>query len=141
MAFLAVALAASSFVIALRGWPWLLQLAIWLPAPQMLLWALRGEGIEPPGLARPCSRSPAGGCSSPSPPALRGGYRGGRIRAATGWRLFLLASLVRPGGRRPFDSSDARPFQALLAIWRRLHLAAGLVLLRRARQPEGGVLC
>jgi len=35
---------------------------------------------------------------------------------------------------------QARPFQVLLAIVAGLHLAAGVVLLRRARHPEGGVL-
>ncbi len=141
VAFLAVALAASSFVIALRGWPWLLQLAIWLPAPQMLLWALRGEGISnhPAWLV---VLALAGWWVLVAIPALlfEGGYRGGRIRAATGSALFLLASFVALAGAAAFDSFHARPFQALLAIVAALHLAAGLVLLRRARHPEGGVL-
>ncbi len=101
LAYIAVALTAAGCVIALRGWPWLLQLAIWIPAPQFLDWAIRGNaGTDHPAWL--VLLTLVGWWLLVATPALlfEGGYRAGRIRVATASALFLLAMLASPCRRR-----------------------------------------
>ena len=141
IAFLLLALAGAGVVIALRGWPWLLQVAIVASLPQPALWALDdrlGDGVSAPvALAIIVAW-----WALLALPALYFELRADspRLRMPTSGALFQVAGLAALFGWIEFGSAHATGFEVLLCVLAALHLAAGAVMLAVRRSSQAGAV-
>ena len=132
IAFLLLALAGSAVVIALRGWPWLLQVAIVASLPQPALWAIDDHLV---GDQQPMAVAVAilvAWWALLALPALFFEVRADstRLRMPTSSALFQVAGLSVLFGRLEFGSVHDTGFQVLLCVLAACHLVAGGVMLR-----------
>jgi uncharacterized membrane protein len=132
IAFLLLALAGSAIVIALRGWPWLLQVAIIASLPQPALWAIddRLAGDQQPMAVAVAIL--VAWWALLALPALLFEVRAAstRLRMPTSSALFQVAGLAVLFGRLEFGSVHATGFEVLLCVLAACHLVAGGVMLR-----------
>ena len=142
IAFLLLALAGSGFVIALRGWPWLLQVAIIASLPQPAIWAfddqLSGDQ-QPTAVALGIL---VAWWALLALPALFFETRADttRLRMPTSSALFQVAGLAVLFGRLEFGSVHDAGFQALLCVLAALHLLAGAVMLQVRPSSRHGAI-
>ena len=140
VAFTLVALAAAAVVIALRGWPWLLQAAIAGSLLQPARWAIDDQiGHHSTALLLAIL---VAWWALLALPALFFEVRADtpRLRMPTSGALFAIASLAALFGRVAFGSFHASGFETLLCVLAGLHLVCGAVMLRARPSSQPGAV-
>jgi uncharacterized membrane protein len=140
VAFTLVALAGAAVVIALRGWPWLLQAAIAGSLLQPARWAIDDQiGQHSTALLLAILIA---WWALLALPALFFEVRADtpRLRMPTSGALFVLASLAAVFGRVAFGSFHAPGFETLLCVLAGLHLVCGAVMLRARPSSQPGAV-
>ena len=132
IAFLLVALAGSAFAIALRGWPWLLQVAIIASLPQPAMWAIDDRLSADQQPAAVAVAILVAWWALLALPALFFELRANstRLRMPTSSALFQVAGLSVLFGWLEFGSVHDAGFETLLCVLAACHLLAGAVMLR-----------
>ena len=131
IAFLLLALAGAGCVLAFRGWPWLLQVAIIASLPQPALWALDDRLALDPQPTIVTLGVLVAWWALLALPALFFELRAEitRLRMPTSSALFQVAGLAVLFGRLEYSSVHDSRFQALLCVLAACHLVAGAVML------------